>query len=233
MSSSSARTSQTSQTSTKPSEARPNGPQPTASNGLVTTGLNVVLPGENASEIEKRFQAFREELQPSGEVGEMLVRRALIQAVRLDRSVAHETAALAERVRKAEADFVAPAGLDPKAIEQLKAEAKARALFDPSPEATLARRQEAAVERSFYRALKELRQIQQSAQAAYPGPTAESFRESLGSFFDYEKEGDELEAKYLEPHERTNFDPNYYLAKAGLPPMASRVDVPMTIGRRR
>jgi hypothetical protein len=52
---------------------------------------------------------------------------------------------------------------DATALERDRAEAAERALFDPSPEATLARKYEAAAERGFYRALKELREVEAAA----------------------------------------------------------------------
>jgi hypothetical protein len=78
----------------------------------------------------------------------------------MDRGVSQESAALSRRVRQAEADFVAPEGLDPAAIARLRAEAGREAMFDPSREAGLARRYEAAAERGFFRALKELRLLE-------------------------------------------------------------------------
>ncbi len=53
--------------------------------------------------------------------------------------------------------------LDPKAIEQDRAEAVDRTLFDTSKEAVLARKYEAATERALFRTLKELRQVEADA----------------------------------------------------------------------
>ena len=50
--------------------------------------------------------------------------------------------------------------LDPEAIAADRAEAVDRALFDPSKEAILARKYEAATERAMYKALKEYRQVE-------------------------------------------------------------------------
>jgi hypothetical protein len=66
--------------------------------------------------------------------------------------------------------------LDVEAIEQDRAGAAGRALFDPSKEAILARRYEAAAERGVYRALRELERVEAAATA---GAADE---ESLGSF---------------------------------------------------
>ena len=143
------------------------------------TGDGVVLPNEDVAEVERRLAAFQEELQPSGEVGRSLVRRAAVLSVRMDRGVSQESAALSERVRQAEADFVAPEGVDAAEAARLRAEAGRRAMFDPSREATLARKYEAAAERGFFRALKELRQLEKQTKAAGPAVATEVFGEEL------------------------------------------------------
>ena len=162
------------------------------------TGAGVVLPNEDAAEVERRLAAFEDELNPSGEVGRSLARRAALMSVRMDRCVSQETAALSERVRRADAEFVAPEGVSAEEAARLKAEACARAMFDPSKEATLARKYEAAAERGFFRALKELRQLEKQAKAAQPSASAESSRQELGSFLTFQQlnaQLDELEAR--------------------------------------
>ena len=52
------------------------------------------------------------------------------------------------------------AGIDHEALAADRAEAVDRALFDPSKEAILARKYEAATERAMYKALKEYRQVE-------------------------------------------------------------------------
>ena len=59
----------------------------------------------------------------------------------------------------------ARAALDPAAIARLRLDAPARALFNPSRDACLARRYEAAAERHFYRALDRIEAINASAEA--------------------------------------------------------------------
>ena len=162
------------------------------------TGEGVVLPNEDAAEVERRLAAFEDELNPSGEVGRSLVRRAALMSVRMDRCVSQETAALSERVRRADAEFVAPEGVSAEDAARLKAEACARAMFDPSKEATLARKYEAAAERGFFRALKELRQLEKQAKAVEPPSPAEPSRPELGSFLTFQQlnsQLDELEAR--------------------------------------
>jgi hypothetical protein len=75
-------------------------------------------------------------------------------------------------------------GLDLEGLEQDRAEATERAMFDASPEAILARKYEAANERSLYRALREFREAQgmtpevEVDQMVVPSPSEKS-----GSFF--------------------------------------------------
>ena len=158
------------------------------------TGEGVVLPNEDAAEVDRRLAAFEDELNPSGEVGRSLVRWAALMSIRMDRCVSQETAALSERVRQADAEFVVPEGVSAEEAARLKAEACARAMFDPSKEATLARKYEAAAERGFFRALNELRQLERQAKAVKPLSPAESYRKELGSFLTIEKIDADLDA---------------------------------------
>jgi len=79
------------------------------------------------------------------------------------------------------------ATLDLEAIDRSRAGAASRALFDGSKEAQLARRYEAAAERGFYRALRELRRAPATTvvkpDARGPGPDlAVAEAELLASF---------------------------------------------------
>jgi len=197
------------------------------------TGEGVALPNEDAAEVERRFVAMNAEMGPSGELGRALVRRIATLTVRLDRSVAQETAALSERVRRAEADFQAPEGLDAGLVDRLRAEAGARAMFDPSKEAILARRYEAASERELFRALKEFRQIEREAKAEGPAMDSEAFREELGSFLQIEEMAKEFEERYPETARPTPSKPPRPVTTAWNPPVGGAFDVPITIGRAR
>src|SRR4051794_15641585 len=108
------------------------------------TGAGIVLPEDDAVEVERRAAAFAEELNATGEVGSALARRAALSSVRMERAADQQTAALSEHVRKVMEEFVPPEGVDPQEAERLLAEAVRRAMFDPSKEATLARKYEAA-----------------------------------------------------------------------------------------
>ena len=197
------------------------------------TGAGVVLPNEDAEEVERRLAAFQDELKPTGELGKALIRRAAICSVRMDRSVSQETATLAGRIRRAEAEFVAPEGVDAATVDQLRAEAKARAMFDPSKEAVLARKYEAAAERGFFRALKELRGLVREAKALDPAVQAEVFRQELGSILSMEKMDEEFDAMYPEVGEATPEIISRAIARAYASAPGGRVDVPFTIGRPR
>jgi len=67
--------------------------------------------------------------------------------------------------------------LDHEAIAADRVGAGSRALFDPSKEATLARKYEAAAEREMHRALREMRAVEAEAAelAPIPGPALGSF----------------------------------------------------------
>ena len=68
-------------------------------------GQLVALPIEAVGEVDRRLMALATELAPRGEMGRILVKRITVASVRMERSVANETATLAEKVRRAEADF--------------------------------------------------------------------------------------------------------------------------------
>jgi len=75
--------------------------------------------------------------------------------------------------------------LDLEAIGADRDRAGDRALFDPSKEATLARKYEAAAERGMYRALREMREVEAAARAAMEPATPASpvpAADRLGSF---------------------------------------------------
>ncbi|WP_435016127.1 hypothetical protein TA3x_003687 [Tundrisphaera sp. TA3] len=64
-------------------------------------------------------------------------------------------------------------GLPLDRIAADRADAGRRALFDPSPQATLARKYEAAAERGLYRALKELKAMQEVGAAEAEAPAVD------------------------------------------------------------
>ena len=207
------------------------------------TGAGVVLPNEDAAEVERRFAALEGEIEPTHEMERILVRRIAVSSVRMDRGVEQETAHLSERVRRAEADFVPPEGTSPEEAARLRAEAGRRAMFDPSKEATLARRYEMAAERGFYKAIKELRQLrkeQEEADAASAPPASgppafdlQARQAQMASFLSglSDAEADDL----YERAERGEqpFGPLWSVPAPAPKPSNGHFDVPFSIGKGR
>ncbi len=145
-----------------------------------------------AEEVERRSRTMAGELKANGTIQLALVARIALLSVRLDRCAQHEAASLTEQVERAVAEFDAGRSdqedAEPEAMARARSLAADRALFDPSPEASLARRHEAAAERGLYRALRELRALQAAeASGAAPDPgvraaKAEADRGALASF---------------------------------------------------
>ena len=198
------------------------------------TGAGVVLPEGDAAEVRRRTASFAAETNARGEIGHVLARNAALNSVRMERAADQQTAALTDRIRRVEAEFVAPEGSTAEEAARLKADAVRIAMFDPSKEATLARRYEAAAERGFYRALKELRLMERADEAAHqavaPSLDLRAAKAELASFDDPEMSDDEFDAFCIEmnmplPPERRNL-PRLTPSKVG-------IDLPITIGRPR
>ena len=215
----------------------PEGKQRSRGNALKhgLTGAGVVLPNEDAAEVERMFEGLEDQFRPSGDAGRVLARRMATCAVRMERAVLQESAALRERVLDAQAEAEAN-GDDP-------AEAGLRAMFDPSREATLARKYEAAAERGFFRALKELRQLAKEAKgtdvAAAASAQAAEARKSMGqlaSFFPAEVRpptAAKPAASTPAPASKPAPTPVKTVFPAWSPVFSGSVDVPITIGRAR
>jgi hypothetical protein len=199
------------------------------------TGEGIVIPQEDVVEVDRRFSAFRAEREPSGEVGEVLLRRLAVLSVRMDRCVDQEDAAIAENVARALAEFEVPDGVDEATAARLRALEADRAKFDPSEEACLARKYEAAAERGFFRALKELRQVEREAKAEISAPAPRPAREALGSSLTVEKLASILEslpgekARIVPP---TPSEPSKRVAPARNLEDRGSFYVPIAIGRR-
>ena len=158
-----------------------------------------------------------------------------VLSVRMDRSFAQECAAISERVRTVMDEFEPPEGVDAETAERLRARAGKIATFDPSKPACLARKYEAAAERGFYRALKELRELKKKQETAAPVAADEDPVTSveLASFLKLEKEIAKLEAhvpKATLPAPKKITDP--ILPGDFASPWAG-VDVPISIGKSR
>jgi hypothetical protein len=69
------------------------------------TGDGVVLPAEDAAEVERRSAAMLVEMRPSGEMSRYLVNRLARLTVCVERCSSQELAAIAHRADHAEAEF--------------------------------------------------------------------------------------------------------------------------------
>ncbi len=198
------------------------------------TGAGVVIPEADAAEVEVRSADIARELNATGTTGLALARRAAVNSVRMERGVDQEFAAIAGRVRRAEADFLPPEGASDDEAARLRAEAGRIALFDPSKEATLARRYEAAAERAFFRCLRELRQLNRPATAQAPAEKDRAAQATLGSICQAQAEVRRMDAELgamLAGRELPT--PRRPANPSQLAPTGGVVDVPITIGRRR
>ena len=198
------------------------------------TGAGVVLPEADVAEVERRSAAFAAETNASGEIGLALARRAALSSVRMERAADQQSAALTDRIRKVEAEFVAPEGVSGEEAARLKAEAARIAMFDPSKEASLARKYEAAAERGFFRALKELRQMERASRAGVAADASLQAQALLGSFLKMEEEGRKIDARLDAMEADLDREPPRRPIKSSYPsPFDTGIDLPFTIGRPR
>jgi hypothetical protein len=209
------------------------------------TGAGVVIADAEAAEVERLAQSLQRELKPSGDLGRTLVRRMALMAVRMDRCANHEAATLAQNATLAGAEFDAEwpeveGQLDP-VRRQMRIQAVNQTLFDPSKEACLARKYEAAAERCFFRSLKELRQIEKAARAENAVPEAGTQDAMLGSLLQAKSVLDELDESRRGPASKPVAAPSRGAPKPApmpspMPPTAPRAtsgafEVPFSIGR--
>ena len=201
------------------------------------TGAGVVVTSEDSARIEQLARDLKAELRPSNTTSQRLVERMAVLSVRMDRSVTQESAAISENVRLAKAAFVAPEGLDEKTVAMLRQEAGDIALFDPSKAACLARQYEAAAQREFYRAFKEVRQIEKEAKAALAGPevgaAAAARAAVMGSFSQLESMASLLETLPKVSPRPTPTNPPRTVSMVENAPAGGVFDVPFAIGRAR
>jgi hypothetical protein len=197
------------------------------------TGEGIVLPEADAVEVSRRAASFATETNASGDIAHSLARRAALNSVRMERGADQQAAALSKRVRQVEADFVAPEGADEAQAAELLSEAIRIAMFDPSREASLARRYEAAAERGFFRALKDLRQLEKKAKLAAPVVDDATFQKSLASLFHMEKTLNEREARHQKSAPTPPSKPQNRIEPGYLEKIDDIFDMPMAIGKRR
>ncbi len=197
------------------------------------TGEGIVVSSEEAAEVENRSALLHSEMKPSTELARLLIHRVALHSVRMERSAQQEMAAVEAHVRQAVADFVAPEGVDEAEAAMLREEAGRVALFDPSKEACLARRYEAAAERGFFKALNEFRKVEKLAQMEIATTQADASEDLLGSFLQASQELQRSES--LPPTSPRQAAPqttqNPSISRSM--PAPSGFDVPITIGRAR
>ena len=197
------------------------------------TGAGIVLPEDDADEVERRAGEFLKETHATGEIGSALARLMALNSVRIERGADQQAAALSEHIGQVIADFVPPEGVDPAEANRLLAESVRRSMFDPSKEAALARRYGLAAERTFLRCLKELRQLGRAAQAEARSAPEAFDGEELGSFFPPElgeMDDAELDALYAELSIRHPRHPPQSLHTAA---PQGKIDLPIAVGHRR
>ena len=197
------------------------------------TGDGIVLSQADSLEIARRTVSFCQELAVSGDIGYSMARRAAVHSVRMERAEDQQAVAMTVRVRQVEADFVAPEGASAAEAAKLRDEAARLAMFDPSKEATLARQYEAAAERGFYKALKELRQMRLQGETFLETDDKPWREPDLGSFSETRRIEEQMDAEYLALF--PDFDPAILKRAtkvAHSSQAAAMVDVPITIGKR-
>ena len=85
----------------------PEGKANSRRNGLKhgLTGEGIVLPHEDAEEVDRRIATLEAEIKPRTEMARHLVGRLALLTLRLERSAEHEAKAASHRMRKARAEF--------------------------------------------------------------------------------------------------------------------------------
>jgi hypothetical protein len=205
------------------------------------TGDGIVMPEEDAAEVQRLATALRTELAAPGEAGAVLAERMALLAVRMNRSARHECAASSERIRQALDEFEPPEGADEETARKLRSEAGHRAWFDTSKPSCLARKYEAAAERGFFRALAEIRLLKkgQSSSTIESDLAAEDQRSMtrMGSFLQTDKptrsSAAPASSKPLPSPSQPVPVPSIAPSAPFDPFAGSHFDIPISIGLRR
>jgi hypothetical protein len=211
----------------------PQGKEVSRGNAL-THGLTatVVLPQREAAEVERRFLSFCEELQPAGDVGISLVRVVALMSIRAERCAAIETTMLTERVHRVEAEFVVPEGVSEAEAATLRHEAVKRAMFDDSKEAILMRKYEAASLRAFFKGLNELRLLEKKAKAVHIAKVDAELASIVPAGLS-DMSDDEFEELYQKTMANAPQRPVNRVEPVDFKRLRDRVDVPISVGKRR
>ena len=197
------------------------------------TGDGIVVPVEDMVEVEKRFKAYVEDLQPKGALQLTLVRRAATLAVRMERCAEREIESRVDRVTSELDSCEIPDDLPDDAIPELQRIIACEAAFDASREGKLVRRYELDAERGFYRAIMELRRAQNNASLRYSHYSVTRYQDELASFLKPSMFAKSVEARFPE------LMPDYpHPAREAIlsrleETQNKRVDVPITIGKKK
>ena len=192
-------------------------------------GSGVVLPEREAAEVKRRYESYSDTVKPANEIDAAIVLHAARSSVRMEMCANHRTAMLTERVHKALADYEVPEGLDEAALAQLHYEVSARAMFDPSPEATLAQKYEVAAERGFFRCLKEIERMKKAAKAA----EEERFEEKLASILPLKMSDEEFEELSIKMGCPIDKKPMTRVESDVYADLKARADLPIPPSQRR
>jgi hypothetical protein len=192
------------------------------------TGEGAVLPELEAAEVDRRAEALFNEYRPSGELGAALVHQAALMSVRMEMCAKHLNRATTARVRQALAEYDVPEGTSEAEFERLRQEVTDRELFDTSKEGILARKYAAAAERSFFRALKELRLLAKEAKAVSEAETDQI----MASILSGGSSDDVFEKMYADATKKTRRRPADRAELDDLADLKARVDVPISVGKR-
>jgi transcription initiation factor TFIIIB Brf1 subunit/transcription initiation factor TFIIB len=193
------------------------------------TGSGIVLPEREAAEVQRRYSAYAATVKPANEIDAAVVLHAARMSVRMESCASHRTAMLTERVRKALADYEVPEGLDEAALSKLRSEVSSRAMFDPSPDATLARKYEASAERSFFRCLKELEKIKKAAKETED----ERFEAKLASILPDKMSDEEFEEMAMKMGCPIDKKPTKRVESDVYADLKARADLPIPPSQRR
>jgi hypothetical protein len=193
------------------------------------TGEGSVLPELEAAEVDRRAEALFNEYRPSGELGAALVHQAALMSVRMEMCAKHLNRTTTARVRQALAEYEVPEGISEAEFERLRQEVTDRELFDTSKEGILARKYAAAAERSFFRSLKELRQLTKEAKAVSEAETDQI----MASILSGESSDDVFEKMFTDAMKKNRRKPAGREELDDLADLKARVDVPISVGKRR
>jgi hypothetical protein len=192
------------------------------------TGQGAVLPELEDAEVDRRAEALLNEFRAPGELGAALVHQAALMSVRMEMCARHLNRATTARVRQALAEYDVPEGISEAEFERLRLEVSDRVLFDTSKEGLLARKYAAAAERSFYRALKELRLLAKEAKAASEAKTDQI----MASILSGGSSDDAFEKMYIDAIKKTRRQPAGRDEFDDFADLKARVGVPISVGKR-